>query len=87
MHTHPSPRRDARARQLVEAFWVADALLLTLAVFFAIVGGAVLKSTAFVIAMGACAALLLLHGIERNRRHGEENLSADARRIRERRGF
>ena len=86
MDTNPFPSRDGRARQLVEAFWVADALLLALAGFFAIVGGALLQSAAFVIAMVGCAALLLLHGVER-RRHRDAALTAEARRIRERRGF
>jgi hypothetical protein len=80
-----SPRRTGR--QLIEAFWVLDAMLLALAIFFAIVGGAVFESTAFVLAMVVCAVLLALHGYSRHRHHDDVNLSLDARRSRERRGF
>lgn len=86
MHTQPSPRRDARARQLIEAFWVADALLLGLALFFAVVGGALLQSTVFAVVLIVGAVLLAGHGFMRVM-HRQTSLSSDARRIRERRGF
>ena len=86
MNDSSSPRRDA-ARQLVEAFWVADALLIALAVFFAIVGGAVFQSTPFVLATVGCAILLALHQYNRHRHQHELALSLDARQTRERRGY
>ena len=67
-------------------FWVADALLLTLIIFFAIVGGAA-ESTGLAIAAIACAVLLAGHSIWRRRRQHEEILSVGDRRARERRGF
>ena len=86
MNTDTSPRRDTW-RRLVEAFWVADAMLVALALFFAIVGGALLNSTPFVLATIGCAILLALHQYNRHRQQDEITLSPDARYARERRGF
>lgn len=71
--------------QLAAAFWVADALFLGLALFFAVVGGALLESTAFAIVLIVAAVLLGVHGLMRHRRRHE--LGVPDRRVRERRGF
>ncbi|MEA2126169.1 MAG: hypothetical protein QOI80_2951 [Solirubrobacteraceae bacterium] len=76
-----------RTRKLLEALWIADAMLIALALFFAIVGGALLKSPAFVLVTLGAAALLALHQFNRQRIRDEITLTPDARRIRERRGF
>jgi hypothetical protein len=72
---------------MLEAFWIADAMLVALALFFAIVGGALLKSPFFMIAVGAGAGLLALHGYLRHRQRDEIALAPDYRQTRERRGF
>ena len=87
MHTQPSPRRESRLSHFAAAFWVADALILGLALFFAVVGGALLESTVFAVVLIVGAALLGIHGYIRHRSHEDSTLTADARRIRERRGF
>lgn len=76
-----------RARKLFEAVWIADAMLIAMAVFFAVVGGALLNSPAFVLITLAGAALLALHELNRHRHRDEITLLPEARRIRERRGF
>ena len=76
---------DRRNRgQLAAMFWVVDALVLTLVIFFAIVGGAA-QSTPLAIAAIVCAVLLAGHSLWRHRRQHE--LSLSDRRARERRGF
>jgi hypothetical protein len=78
---------DRRAGgQLVAMFWVADAMLLGLIIFFGVVGGAT-DSTALSIAAIACAVLLAIHSVSRRRRQHEEVLAVSERRSRERRGF
>ena len=72
--------------QLAAMFWVVDALVLALIIFFAIVGGAT-GSTPLAVAAIACAVLLAAHSIWRHRRQHEEILSRHDRRARERRGF
>jgi predicted phage tail protein len=76
-----------KPRQMLEAFWVADAMLIALALFFAIVGGALLKSPVFVLITLGAAALLAIHQLARQRHQDELTLAPDARRTRERRGF
>ena len=70
--------------QLAAMFWVVDAFLLGLIIFFGIVGGAA-ESTPLAIAAIACAVLLAGHSLWRHRRQHE--LSLSDRRARERRGF
>jgi Flp pilus assembly protein TadB len=78
---------DRRARgQFAAMFWVVDALVLTLIIFFAIVGGATGSTPLAVVAI-ACAVLLGVHSVWRLRRRHEEVLSMQDRRARERRGF
>jgi hypothetical protein len=74
-------------RQIFDAFWIAEAMLVGLALFFAVVGGAVLDSPVFMLIVLACAIALLLHGLYRNRHRAQLQIAADARRARERRGF
>ena len=76
-----------RIRKLVETMWIAEAMLVVLAVFFGVVGGALTKNSTFAIAVGGAALLLVLHQIGRNRERDEITLAPDARRTRERRGF
>jgi membrane protein implicated in regulation of membrane protease activity len=66
-------------------FWVVDALVLTLIIFFAVVGGAA-GSTGLSIVFIACAVLLAAHSILRLRRRQDLRSPTD-RRVRERRGF
>jgi predicted phage tail protein len=76
-----------RIRKLFEAVWVADAMLIALALFFAVVGGALMKSPVFIlIALGA-AILLALHELAQMRHRNEIVLAPEYRRARERRGF
>ena len=78
---------DRRAGgQLIAAFWVADAMILGLIIFFAIVGGAA-DSTALSIVAIVCAILLAGHSFLRHRKRHEMVLSLSDRRTRERRGF
>lgn len=72
---------------MLEALWIADAMLIALALFFAIVGGALLKSTVFLLVTLGCALLLAVHLYNRHRHHDEITLTEDFRRTRERRGF
>jgi Flp pilus assembly protein TadB len=82
-------RREANrsaAGQLVAAFWVADAMILGLIIFFAVVGGAVQSAAVRIVAI-VCAVLLAVHSLIRHRRRHEATLSLGERRARERRGF
>lgn len=73
-------------RQFAATFWVAVAMLIGLAVFFAVVGGAA-GSTGFLAGIGCAAAALAAYQLLRHRDHDAIELTPDARRIRERRGF
>jgi uncharacterized membrane protein len=74
-------------RKLVETVWVAEAMLIGLALFFALVGGALTKSTPFLLATLGAVLLLALHQFNRHRVRNELELSPEYRRLRERRGF
>lgn len=76
-----------KPRQMMEAFWIADAMLIAVALFFAIVGGALLKSPVFVLVTLGAAALLAVHHANRSRHRDEIALTPDSRMTRERRGF
>lgn len=73
------------ARQFAATFWVAVAMFLALAVFFAVVGGA--QSTVFLIVVIVLATTFAVHQWLRYRHRDELHLSPDARHSRERRGF
>jgi Flp pilus assembly protein TadB len=78
---------DRRAvSQLAAVFWVADAMVLGLIIFFAIVGGAADSPALSIIAIVA-AVLLAAHSLWRHRRRHELTLNVQDRRTRERRGF
>ncbi len=72
--------------QLAAMFWVADAMVLGLIIFFAVVGGAA-NSLALSITAIVAAVLLAAHSVWRHRRRHDLVLSAQERRTRERRGF
>jgi hypothetical protein len=74
------------ARQAAATFWVAVAMLIATAAFFAIVGGAA-GSAGFLAGIGCAAAAFLAYQLLRSRRRDDITLSPDARRLRERRGF
>jgi hypothetical protein len=74
-------------RKLVETVWIAEAMLIGLALFFAVVGGALSKSTPLLLGMLGAVLLLALHQVNRHRARAELELSAEYRRMRERRGF
>lgn len=73
------------ARQIAATFWVAVAMLLGLAAFFAVVGGA--RGTAFSLVVLGLALAFAVHQLLRSRQRDEIGLSPDARYSRERRGF
>ncbi len=73
------------ARQFAATFWVAIAMLLVLAVFFAVVGGA--QSSAFLVVVLILATAFAVHQLLRYRHRQDLGLTLDARRTRERRGF
>ena len=70
---------------LLESFWIADALVLAMLAFFIIVGGG--SSTPVVVVGSIMALLYAAHAVRRHERQRESELSPEARRIRERRGF
>lgn len=76
-----------RIRKLVETLWVAEAMLVALALFFVFVGGAVTKSSTFMLGLGGAAVLFALHLAHRHFLREELSLAPDGRRDRERRGF
>jgi membrane associated rhomboid family serine protease len=70
---------------LLESFWIADALVLAMLAFFIVVGGG---SSAPVAIVGSIMAVLYAaHAVRRHQRQRVSELSPEARRIRERRGF
>lgn len=73
------------ARQFAATFWVAVAMLLVLAAFFAVVGGA--QDTVFLFVLLIIATAFAVHQLMRYRRRHDLGLTVDARRTRERRGF
>jgi hypothetical protein len=76
-----------RIRKLVETVWIAEAMLIGVALFFALVGGALTKSTPLLLGMLGAVLLLALHQVNRHRMRADLELSPDYRRTRERRGF
>jgi Flp pilus assembly protein TadB len=78
------PHKPGPLSWLLESFWIADVLVLALLAFFIIVGGG--SSTAVMIVACVLALLYAAHAVKRHNRQREE-LSPEARRIRERRGF
>lgn len=72
--------------QLAAMFWVVDAFVLALIIFFAIVGGAA-GSTALSVVAIVAAVLLAVGSLARHRNRHQKTLSLHDRRIRERRGF
>ena len=73
------------ARQIAATFWVAVAMMLVLAVFFAVVGGA--QGPVFLVVVLVIATAFAVHELLRYRHRQELELTLDARRTRERRGF
>jgi hypothetical protein len=76
-----------RIRKLLETMWIAEAMLIGLALFFAIVGGALEQSTAFMVATLGAAVLFAIHQLNRHRTRDQLTLAPESRRLRERRGF
>ena len=68
-----------------ESFWTADAMLIGLLTFFIVVGAMdPLDSLPLAVVLLTTVGLWLMHAVTMRR---EGALSADSRRIRERRGF
>lgn len=72
-------------RQVATVVWVAVAMLLVLAAFFAVVGGA--QSTAFLLVVAGVAVAFGAFQWLRHRHRDEIALTPEARQSRERRGF
>ena len=70
---------------LLESFWIADALVVAMLAFFVVVGGG--SSTPVIVVGCVLAVLYAAHAVRRHERQRLNELSPEARRIRERRGF
>lgn len=73
------------ARRVATVVWVAVTMLLVLAVFFALVGGA--QSAVFLVVVAVIAVVFGVHQLSRHRHRDEIALTPEARSSRERRGF